>query len=311
MSVDMGAAVGPSYRLDGPLPLPRSYSLLQVAQEVPLDQLDDKHWLSGAWLQTYSTDLATVHDPCAAGTFALKPDGGALSLPKFAAFPVVLPLTCFAGQVGDDPYAWFIPHLTPQLRVEESRAVELVLATGGGISIFGQTNPHLTDANLDKLDGGAAVSALHGLELLEDAIAATGRGGIIHATPATVTAWSQYGNLIEREDRDQLLYTVAKRTPIVVGDGYLGVFPDGGAAPGARQAWAFATGMVRYMADPPTGAPPLIYPDEYRQALNTADNVVTYRAERNYLITFDSDTTSGVNPPLQAGVLIDRSLATP
>ncbi len=309
MSTTLGAAVGPLYRLDGPLPLPRRYSLLQVAQEIPLDQTADRHWLSGAWLQVYPQDQVGVSDPCAAGTFATKDEGGPWSLPKFAPFTAYLTATCKAAQVGPDPYAWFLTHLVPAFNVAEAKRVEEVLAVGAGLTVAGAASPYLCDGNLDELNSGTAVSALHGLELLEDAIGATGRGGIIHATPATITDWSQFGNLLDDDGKGML--RTANGTPVVSGDGYIGAFPDDKSAPAARQAWAFATGMVRYMSDPPGGTDPLIIPGEYRQALNTSDNVVTYRAERNYLVTFDSDTTSGVNPPLQAGVLIDRSLATP
>lgn len=311
MSTTLGTAVGPLYRLDGPLPLPRRYHLLQVAQEVPLDQGPDAHWLSGAWLQSYIAGVADVFDPCASsGSTAVKPTGLPLSVGQFAAFTVNMAITCNAARVGADPYAWFVTHLVPAFRVVEAEAVERALATGDGVEIFGNDNPHLTDSHLVQLDSGAAVSPLHGLESLEDAIGATGRGGVIHATPATVTAWAQYGNLID-EDNAGILRAQATGTPIVVGDGYLDVFPDGGSSAGARQAWAFATGMVRYLADPPTSADPLVIPGQYRQAIDTSTNEVTYRAERNYLVTFDTDTTDGDNPPLQAGVLIDRSLSTP
>jgi hypothetical protein len=43
-----------------------------------------------------------------------------------------------------------------------------------------------------------------------------------------------------------------------------------------------------------------IMPDELSQALNRAENIVTYRAERDALIDWDTQ--------LQVGVLVDRSI---
>lgn len=309
MSTDLGAGVGPLYRLDGPLPLPRRYTLLQVAQKVDLG--DDPHWQNGVWLQSYPMDPVGVHDPCNLGTMQTKPPGGALSNAKFGAFQAYLAITCNAARIGADP-DWFTARAVQAFKIAEDAAAERALATGAGVTVVGGGDtPHLTDTNLDQLDGGAAISALHGLESLEEAIGATGRGGVIHATPATVTAWASYGNLVD-EDSAGTLRAQATGTPIVVGDGYIGAYPDGGSAPGDRQAWAFATGMVRYLTDPDRNLPPTIIPTEYRQALDTSTNEVTFRAERNYVVTFDSDSHSGTDyAPLQAGVLIDRSLAIP
>lgn len=308
MSTDLGAGVGPQYRLDGPLPLPRRYSLLQVAQFVPAT---DVHWLNGVWLQSYPMDPVQIQDPCAAGTFALKEIGGALSSAKFGSFTAYLPITCNAGQIGPNP-DWFTARAVQAFKVAEDMAAERALATGAGVTVVGGAEtPHLTDTNLDQLDGGAAVSAKHGLESLEQAIGATGRGGVIHADPATATAWASYGNLIE-PDSAGTMRAVATGTPIAVGDGYIGVFPDGGSPAGARQSWAFATGMVRVLTDPSRDLPPMLVPGEYRQAIDTGTNEVTWRAERQYVIAFDSDTNDGADyAPLQAGVLIDRSIATP
>lgn len=313
MSTDLGVSVGPFYRLDGALPLPRKYHLLQVAQEIPLDQLGPEHWLAGAWLQVYPQDQPGIFDPCASsGTDSTKALGEEISLPKFAAFTAYLAETCNSARIGPDPETWFLPRLRAVFPVIEPKAAEIVLATGGGVELNGSPVPHLTDANLDELNGGAAVSPLEALALLEDAIGRTGRGGVIHATPYTVTLWGSGSRLyIDGAGR---LRTVAADTLIVVGDGYIDTHPDDKGAPTTHQAWAYATGMVRYLADPPMSTPDegdLIYPGLYMQALNTATNEVTYRIERNLLITFDSDTTSGTNPPLQAGVLLDSSIATP
>lgn len=309
MSTTLGVAAGPFFRLDGPLPLPRSYTLLNVAQDVQADE----HALAGVWLQSYPMDLPAVSDPCATGTFATKEDGGPRSMAKFAPFTAYLAGTCAALSIGPDPETWFLPQLRATFKVVESQAVERVLATGAGLMVAdgsgGQESvPHLTDGNLDKLNGGTAVSPLEGLALLEDAIGITGRGGVIHATPSTVTLWNS-GNRLYIDGAGNLR-TSANGTLVVVGTGYIGAHPAG-AGPTATEAWAFATFMPRYVAGPDINISPIVIPGEYRQALDTSTNVVTFRAERDYVITFDSDTTDGDNPPLQVGVLIDRTNVTP
>lgn len=306
----MTTGTGPLFRLDGPLPLPRRFTLLDVAQSVDLGM--EGHWLNGVWMQGYPQDPVQTNDPCAPGTEKIKDPGGAISKPIFPSFTAYLAETCTAIVVGDDADEWFTARAGAAFKVAEDAAVERVLATGDGLPswVTGPV-PHLTDGNLDQLDGGAAVSAKHGLEDLEDAIGATSRGGLIHATPATVTAWESYGSLLYI-DRAGYLRTQAAGTLVVVGDGYLGAYPDGGSAPGTRQAWAFATGMVRYLSDPVRGLPPRLVAPTYAESLDRGSNTVTYRAERDYVVMFDSDTNNGdPYPPLQAGVLIDRSIATP
>lgn len=309
MSTTLGVAAGPFFRLDGPLPIPRRYTLLNEAEDVSADE----HALAGVWLQSYPMDLPSVSDPCASGTFAAKDDGGPATIPKFAPFTAYLPGTCAALSIGPDPETWFLPRLRAAFKVVESQAVERVLATGAGLQVAdgagGQTDvPHLTDSNLDELNGGAAVSPLEGLARLEDAIGLTGRGGVIHATPSIVTLWNS-GNRLAPDGAGNLRAT-ATGTLVIVGTGYIGAHPVG-SSPSATEQWAFATFMPRYVAGPDINVAPIMIPGEYRQALDTSTNVVTYRAERDYVVTFDSDTTDGDNPPLQAGVLIDRSNVTP
>ena len=77
----------------------------------------------------------------------------------------------------------------------ESGIYEHVLATGGALNGSGQ--PYLGDSNLTIL-GGGPVSAKEGLALLSDAIGGTFRRGMIHATPATVIAWSFFGEAIQQ-----------------------------------------------------------------------------------------------------------------
>lgn len=277
---------GTPVRLDGPLPQKRSFRLFDVATLVPT--VDDR-WANGAKVLPYPDDTGHVFDPCSSGSSRQKDSGMLPESPHFGAFTAYLPVSCSSVSVGVDP-AWFRDRALAALMAVESTIAERVLATGEGLDEF---QPHLTDTNLDELAGGAATDAIEALSLLEDAIGATGRAGVIHAAPATVSAWESTGFTLDKIGGS--LYTRSAGTPVVNGAGYRGVFPDGGSAPGAKQEWAFATGPVQYRE-----TEPFITPDTYAQALDRGDNTFAAFAERTFLIDWDA--------VLQAGVLVDRSL---
>jgi hypothetical protein len=309
---------GPWIRLDGPLPQPRRYTLLDVAQYVDLGP--DERWGNGAWIQSYPMDPVSTFDPCSHGSEAQKTPGGAISLARFAAFQAYLTEQCVAAVVGPDPNAWFTARAAAAFRVREQAAAERVLAYGDHLPVFVDApgTPHLTDANLVELDGGTAQNYLEGLALLEEAIGGTDSAGVIHTTPSIATLWS--ARLLIAPDNTGTVLRTTLGTPVVVGDGYIGAHPDHTVPPAATQQWSFATGPLRYLTDPAITLPPRILPlgpapngeNPYAMALNRSDNTVTYRAERDYVVVFDSDTTSGSpTAPLQVGVLIDRTLTTP
>lgn len=299
---------GPYFRLDGPQPLPRRYHLLTVAQY--RDTGVDERWGNGAWIQGYPQDPVFTFDPCSTGSEKQKQVGGAINLPVFAAFQAYLAEQCLSATVGPDANAWFTQRAGVAFRVAEAAAAERVLATGDGLPtwVTGPEVPHLTDSNLDQLASGAAQNYLEALALLEQAIGETGRGGVIHCTPATATLW--LARLLIADDGNRVMRT-GIGTPVVIGDGYIGAYPDNGSQPSAVEDWAFATGPIGYLTNPGILLPPRLIPDEYSQALNRTTNIVEYRAERDYLLFYDSDTSDADYAPLQAGVLIDRTLATP
>lgn len=276
---------GPPVRLDGPLPQKRSFRLLDVATLVPT--VDDR-WANGAMVLPYPDDTGHVFDPCASGSSRQKDPGTLPASSHFGAFTGYLGVSCQSVSIGVDP-TWFRDRAVAAMLAVESTIAERVFATGESMDAL---QPHLTDSNLAPLNASAATEAMEALALLEDAIAATGRAGVIHATPATVTAWD-FGGALDR--RGSQLVHRATDTPIAQGAGYLGAFPDGGSAPSARRAWAFATGPVQYRQ---TEA--FIIPENYAQALDLASNEFAAFVERTFLIDWD-----GV---LQAGVLVDRSL---
>lgn len=283
----MSVGYGPPIRLDGPLPVRRPGCLLDIATLIPT--VDD-HWLNGAMVYPFPPDAGFVHDPCATGSPRTKRNGSQPELQHFGAYLGYVPIKCTAATVGSDPQ-WFENRARVVMNAVESTIAERVLATAESLDA---SQPHLTDGNLAELAVGA-VSLTEGLALLENAIGVTGRGGVIHATPGLVAAW-QMGGAFAKPDPTRPVFT-ANGTPVVSGAGYIGVFPDGGSAPGTGDEWAFATGPLQQRK-----TDVFVNPDNIAEALNRGVNDVEFYAEEGLLVDWD-----GV---LQAGVLIDRSTFT-
>lgn len=258
---------------------------------LPDDPLGDVfRWGNGAQVYPYPIDGGYSWDPCSTGSLRTKQDGETPPLPIFSSFTAYLPETCTSSRIVSPAY--FTARATLAFAAVESAIYENVLAHGGALN--GLDQPYLGDPDLTLLSN-AAVSPKAGLALLEDAIGGTHRRGMIHATPATVTAWTFFGDGSVKKVGASL--QTINGNDVVSGDGYIGVLPDSHAgALTSTQAWAFATGPVQIRREPTIR----IYPDELAQALNREENIVTYRAERDALVTWDT--------VLQVGVLIDRSL---
>ena len=246
-------------------------------------------WGNGAQVYPYPTDTGFSFDPCSTGTFRAKEDGATPPLPTFAAVTAYLPETCTASRIVSPEY--FRARAQLAFGAVESAIYENVI--GGGGVFHGSDQPYFGDTNLTVL-GGGAVSPKEGLALLEDAIGTTHRRGMIHATPATMIAWSFFGEAIQKVGG---ALQTSGGNDVVIGDGYIGIVPDGEGALGTSQAWAFGTGPVQVRREPTIR----IYPDDIAQALNRHENIVTYRAERDAIISWDTVA--------QYGVLIDRSIS--
>jgi hypothetical protein len=284
--------VGPPTWVDGPFPVVRKSRLLDVATIKDDDGEGGLgRWRDSAQVWAYPEDGAFTWNPCPEGTFTNSPkfEGGVSPIPIFNAFQVYVSETCTARSANLQDPQEFIARAQAVFAATESHGVEHVLAAG----LFGGSSPYLADASANLLDGGAAQSLTESLCALEDAIAETQRGGVIHATAGTVTGWESLGFTLDRVG--PTLVTRACQTPIVVGTGYAHVHPDSGSVAGAKQAWAFATGPVDVRRGTVEVLPPLV-----KQALDRSDNTITYRVERDYLVDWDT--------VLQAAVLVDRTI---
>lgn len=268
-------AIGPALDLDGPLPVAPEHCLLSLPGVV---REGDGRWMNGVTIDGYPGDVPSLWEPCSSGTYRTKIEGDSRLTPRFDPFVEYLPITCSASSLNGVEN--FKGRAGTAIRATASYGVEVALSQGVELSI----NPFLGDGNVNIL-GGGAVSPLVGLAWLEDAIGATGRGGLIHATPATVAAWSEY-----LEVMNGVLMT-KNGTPVASGGGYIGASADG-SDPGAGQAYAFASGPVQvFLSDLQ------VIGEDINGTLDTSNNDVTFRAEYYALAVWDT--------ALQAAVLID------
>lgn len=271
-------AVGPALDLDGPLPVAPEHSLLET-EGVVVDR-DATRVLNGVVLYGYPTGCPSLWEPCSDGTFRTKASDSEQPLPRFDSFVVYKPITCSAIGMGDPED--FSARVSRVLEATLSAGVEEALAAG----VEQSSNPFFGDANVDVLAGGAAVSPGVGLSYLEQAIGDTCRKGMIHATPAVIAALQAFP-IGQEED---LRLVTSNGTPVVSGDGYMGVDTPWLAAPGATEDWIFASGPVEVHLGP------LVMTD-IRETLDRSNNDVTFRAERYTLAVWDT--------ALQAAVLVD------
>lgn len=269
-------AVGPAEAHDGLLPLRPRHSLLET--EGVLVSEDATRILNGVNVWMYPTGCAELWEPCSSssgeGTFRFKNADSTQLIPRFDSFVVYKGVTCSTISVGGGERAEeFFDRAEAVLNATLSAGIERALAEG----LTGSSNPFFGDSNVQTPAGLTAVSPGVALSYLEEAIGETCRQGMLHFTPAVVAGLQAFpieGNA------DRRLIT-ANGTPVVSGDGYIGVGATGGLpAPGAGESWAFATGRVQVHLGP-------VVRNTLRDSLDRSDNVVTYRAERYALAIWD------------------------
>lgn len=270
-------AVGPALAIDGPLPAAPPFSLISIPGVLVGD---GDRWMNGVNVDGYPSDVPSLWEPCSTGTYRTKDEGGDLPQPRFDPIVAYEPITCSA--IGMSDWRSFALRAERVLQATISFAVEEALSQGVILS----TNPFFADANLDILSGAAVTPAV-GLSYLEDAIAETGRAGIIHATPGTVAAWDDI-------QVDGGVLRTINGTPIASGGGYIGADPVAGDTAAAGQAWAFASGPVQVRL-----SDVILVGEDINGTLDTSSNDVTFRAEIYALPVWDT--------ALQAGILIDWS----
>lgn len=275
----------PAAVLSAPLPIPRSFGLLNAAKVI----LETERFPSSATILDYPTGDVSVQVAGAHGSMGTKAFDATIDQQDVTGFTVYLGVTCTTVSAKDPD---FRTRLQAAFRALEQQEVERMLVDADGTF----STPYLTDTNLENF--GAAVSPTEGLAQLENAIAEVGNG-MIHATPGTATAWAA-GTLIQR--RSPGIMETMLGTVVVVGAGYVGAYPQGGSAPSGDQEWAFASGFVEVHRDDDVIIGPTI-----GQSMERSTNDVSLVAERNYLLAWVGRQAPGDENHVQAGILIDRS----
>lgn len=253
-----------------------------------------ERWLAGVALWPYPAETPEGWDGCPSSTLTEKSFGGAVTPPGFRALTIDLPITCTAQQVPDE--AAFRARAVAVLAATESWRVARELMAG----LLFPDDPHFADTNATTPNGAVATKPNHGLQVLEEAIAATGRLGLIHCSPMLATALMGGGFALS--DKSGVIRTINGNVVIADG-GYAGASAlHAASALGATQEWAYATGPIdvrrsEIFTSPDTRAEALDRGPGLG-ATNGRTNTFTYRAERYYVAVWDTT--------LQAAVLIDR-----
>lgn len=298
---------GPLHRIDGPPPLAPVYSLLAAAgapaqgvRIVPdADSRGIERWMNGVEVYGYPPDTGGVWDTCASSApIDGKGTGAAIAHPQFGAFTAYLNETCTSYKVwNQDEYK---SRALSALTAVESSIVAREFKRGTILT----ANPHLNDGLGTFPNADTATSFWDGIALLEDEIAASGRQGIIHCSPGMISAAAAKSGWNYWHDTAGQVIRMISGTVIIPDAGYTGGGgPIGHASPTSGQEWIYATGPVDIRR-----SEAFVTPENVSQALERgtggADtsnpNSITYRAERFYLIDWDTE--------VQAAVLVDRCL---
>jgi hypothetical protein len=254
-----------------------------------------ERWLSGVAVYPYPVDTPDLWNACVPPSGGTKSFGTGVTPPEFPALTASLPITCTSQQVPDE--AAFRGRAVQTLSAVESFGVAREFM-GGATTLGPDSAPYLADSAAVILNGGVATKPNHALQILEQAIGLTGRLGLIHCSPMMATALLGNGFVIK--DVTGVIRTINGN--VVIPDaGYIGVSkPAMGSAPTLNEEWAYATGGVdlrrsEIFTTPDTRTEAL---DRGLGATNHRTNTFTYRAERYYVVNWDTE--------LQATVLVDR-----
>lgn len=299
---------GPLWPVDGPPPLPAVYGLLQAAAAPPVrinpgadlvDAGQQPRWINGIEVWPYPPDTAFGWDSCSSGSPNAEKDFGTDDFENqiFGSLTFYLPETCQASHVPD--YDRFRARAVAAFTAVEGEAIEREFLAGA----LAATNPHLADGRgvFPNLD--AATTVIRGISLLENVIAASGRQGLIHMSPAAATIGGYLMGIFP-DTRLGVLRTI-NGTVVIPGQGYAaGATPESHAAPSGDEEWIYASGPVDVRRGevevlPSTVAEAL---DRSVGATNDKSNTITYRAERDYVVSWDT--------AVQGAVLVDLCLSS-
>lgn len=328
---------GPLERIDGPLPLPPLYGLLAAAEAPaggvrllvdvdsnPFDYADlsstgesmeeaiarmrrdgllpaqagQERWLNGVEVYPFPPDTGDLFDTCSSGSgsYGSKGFGDELEHPQFSAVTAYLAESCKSYKVWDQDA--FRARAVTAFSAVESSLIGRVLMNAEAVTL----NPALADGTGTFPNADVVTNAVNALALLENEIADSGKLGLIHCTPGFATSLRAQFTL---DNKSGVIRTISGN--IVIPDpGYaVGSTPTGHAAATGTQEWIYATGPIDIRR-----TEVFVMPETASQALDRGTglgatmgrpNTYTYRVERYYLVTWDTE--------VHAAVLADRCRA--
>lgn len=257
----------------------RRYGLFDVVQpETPADI----HWQVGGvnWEDFLCTDVESFVDVCDPATGFVKPADRTQSFCSADPFQVIGSFDCSTGGRNYSSGEAFEIARQRLLQWEE-HDVERALWTG--LHANGTSNPSLAFGNeecdiepIDLTPGASPINPVDAIALLEDALADTVPGGIIHV-PHILAAYLANFMLLQTEGNRA--YTPAGNS-YVIGAGYPGTGPTN-IPISAGETWIFATGPVGVWR-----SDVFMVPDTLAQSIDRSVNDITVRAERYYAVGY-------------------------
>lgn len=302
----------PTWPVDGPPPSPPRYSLVSSSRLIVETDTGDGD--TGAGLVGIDRFLATIklygYPPDKAAGWNAFREGSSVATkgvgtppptPQFQPVTLYLAESCSTfgiwggGLSEEEAQARFAGRAEAAMAAVESEALAREFMGG---AVMG--NPYLANGATNDTDhfpvGDTVEGFVSAAGILENAIQElTGRAGVLHCSPRFAICLSSR-NMLWRDPRgpggNEVLRTI-NGTLVVPDGGYVGESqPDSHAAPTSDQEWIYATGPVEVRR-----SQTILLPNTVREAVDRADNTITYRVERYYTASWDTE--------LQAAVLAD------
>jgi hypothetical protein len=253
--------------LDGPIPVQPIHALTTLPGVVVATQ--DDRWMGGIAFDPYPCSGVMGWDDCVQDSEdAVKEDGVYPDVFTFESFTEYMPITC--SSFGASAEQRLRDRATRYLDAADHMALEQQIWQGDWIA----GNPNFVNDAVDV--GGGAVDIIQALGLLEKVGGQSGLQGVIHMTPRTAAAAASW-NLIAN-DRGTLR-TVARGTPVSVGDGYDAT--QGPSASGANKEWIVMSGQVEIRRSE------VFIDTDAAQELERSHNTFVVRAERYVNVAYD------------------------
>jgi hypothetical protein len=252
----------------GPLPLQPLHAITALPGVIIDDALD--RWIGGVALDNYPCSGVLGWDSCSEGSDGdVKEDGDYPAPATYSSFTAYAPITCSSfGQFDGERLR---ERATRYLDAADHVALEAQVWNGSWVP----SNPNFAGDATDV--GGGAVDILRALGLLEEVGSVGGLQGVVHMSPRTATIASGWG--LVYQDNARTLRTVARGTPVSVGDGYDARFGPSGV--GANQEWIMRSGPLEIRRSE------VFINEDIAQSLDHSTNTYVIRAERYVNVAYD------------------------